>query len=141
MPVCEFDRKSNLPYNADIRRWPLRAIRVSKRGLDFVLRQAAKTWQWMQRMAIHWNGIPVMFARTDTVGFWQRWISLFAHTVLFILARLHFYLIDGTKAKGNAGGPSALISYINRDAATLLKPGIAGQLVLSYREKLKAVTA
>lgn len=87
-----------------------------------------KTAEWMRVMAVHGNGIALTFARTET-EFWIRWIWPHARAVLFIAGRLYFYLPDGTRAKGNAGGPSALIAYSNRDADVLYRSGIKGAIV------------
>ena len=83
---------------------------------------------WMENMALHRNGIALVFARTE-IDIWQRWIWPYAHRVLFIAGRLYFYLPDGTRAAGNAGGPSALISYSNADTRALQNSGISGALV------------
>ena len=82
---------------------------------------------WMEKMALHRSGIALTFARTET-DIWQRWIWPYAHSVLFIAGRLYFYLPDGTRAAGNAGGPSALISYSEADTKALKDSEIAGAL-------------
>lgn len=83
---------------------------------------------WMENMALHRNGIALVFARTE-IDIWQRWIWPYANTVLFIAGRLYFYLPDGSRAAGNAGGPSALIAYSQADTIALRGSGIAGALV------------
>ena len=83
---------------------------------------------WMKKMGQHRNGISLTFARTET-DIWQRWIWPSAHSVLFISGRLYFYLPDGSRAAGNAGGPSALISYSERDSDILINSGISGAFV------------
>lgn len=83
---------------------------------------------WMRKMAEHQSGIALVFARTE-IEVWQRWIWPYADTVLFIAGRLHFYLPDGTRAKGNAGGPSTLIAYSASDSEVLRNSGIGGALV------------
>lgn len=70
----------------------------------------------------------MIFARTD-VEFWHDWIWLAAKSILFIKGRLYFHLPDGSRAKGNAGGPSALVAYSEFDAKVLTESGIAGALV------------
>ena len=87
-----------------------------------------QTAAWMQRMAQHGHGIALIFARTET-DYWHRWIWPFASAILFLAGRLNFYLPDGTRAKGNAGGPSALIAYGRDDAEILVRSGITGAIV------------
>ena len=78
-------------------------------------------------MAKQGSGIALTFARTETDA-WG-WVWPFAVGVLFIAGRLHFCLPDGTRAKGNAGGPSALIAYSESDFQILKESSIRGALV------------
>lgn len=86
---------------------------------------------WLERMAWHRDGIALIFARTETDQ-WQRLVWPFADSVLFIHSRLYFYLPDGTCASGNAGGPSALISYSGRETELLATGVVRGVLVKKY---------
>jgi hypothetical protein len=86
------------------------------------------TGKWLERMAAHNRGTVLIFARTETDD-WHRWIWPIASGILFLKGRLHFYLPDGTRAKGNAGGPSALVAYGWADAMILRNSGIAGAWV------------
>lgn len=83
---------------------------------------------WLKRMAEHDWGTVLIFARTET-DYWHEWIWPKASAILFIRNRLNFYLPDGTRAKGNAGGPSALIAYGTADALILRTAGIVGAFV------------
>jgi len=83
---------------------------------------------WMERMATHRVGIALTFARTE-IDIWQRWIWPYADSILFPAGRFYFHFPDGTKAKGNAGGPSALIAYSPNDSDYLWHSGIAGAIV------------
>src|SRR5690606_17764111 len=76
------------------------------------------TGAWLARMADHGNGIALAFARTDTAMF-QRWVFDRADAVLFLAGRPHFRLPDGTRAKGNSGGPICLIAYGRNNALAL----------------------
>ncbi len=80
---------------------------------------------WLQRLADHGSGTALIFARTETDA-WHRYIWPRAHSVLFLDGRLHFHYPDGTRAKANAGGPSALIAYSEYDSNRLNESGIAG---------------
>ena len=83
---------------------------------------------WLQRMAIHNNGIALIFARTETEMFfnfvWDRATSL-----LFIKGRLHFHYVSGEKAKANSGAPSVLIAYGDEADARLRKSSIKGKYI------------
>jgi len=67
-------------------------------------------WAWLDKLSRHGNGIALMFARTETSGFvsevWSK-----ADALLFLFGRLYFYHPDGSRARGNSGGPSVLIAY------------------------------
>jgi hypothetical protein len=73
---------------------------------------------WMARMARHRNGVALIFARTDTEAF-HRYVWPVATALLFLRGRLHFHHPDGRRADANAGAPSVLIAYTERDAAVL----------------------
>jgi hypothetical protein len=95
----------------------------------------SQTWAWLERMAEHRNGIALTFARTETEGFhrhvWQR-----ASGLLFLSKRPHFYRPDGTRAKGNSGGPICLIAYGDWNAAKLLRSNIDGAFVRPCERKV-----
>ena len=83
---------------------------------------------WVERLANHGSGTALLFARTETADFvrivWGR-----AHSILFLWGRLRFHAPDGTRAKGNAGGPSCLVAYSARDSIQLAASGIPGSFV------------
>lgn len=68
------------------------------------------TGKWLEKLAEHGNGVALIFARTETVMFyesvWKR-----ATGILFLKGRLFFYRPNGEKAWGNAGAPSCLVAY------------------------------
>jgi len=67
---------------------------------------------WLERMAVHNNGIALVFARTDTQAFFRH-VWPFATSLLFIEGRITFCTPEGVPAKEghNSGGPSVLIGY------------------------------
>lgn len=83
---------------------------------------------WMRRMADHGKGTTLIFARTETALFfetvWKR-----ATALLFLEGRLYFHHVDGMKAAANAGAPSVLIAYGERDAEILDQSTLAGHFV------------
>lgn len=87
-----------------------------------------QTGTWLKRLADHGNGLALIFARTETKMFsdyvWNR-----ADALLFIAGRLHFYHVDGSRAKGNAGAPSVLVAYGKEEARRLKMHTKLGQFV------------
>jgi len=86
-------------------------------------------WAWLDKLADHGNGIALIFARTETVGFvakvWKR-----ATAVMFLHKRLHFHFPDGTRSKPNSGAPSVLIAYGLLAAETLRLSGLNGTFAM-----------
>lgn len=85
---------------------------------------------WMKRMAMHGNGIALIFARTET-RCWFDYIWPVAHAVMFAEGRPHFHDVTGKRAEGNSGAPVALISYTGFDTKMILQSGIKGKLVIA----------
>lgn len=87
-----------------------------------------ETGKWLAKLAAHGNGIALVFARTETRMFadyvWSR-----AQGLLFLQGRPHFHLPDGTRAKGNSGGPLVLIAYGWRNVAALRDSALPGKVV------------
>jgi hypothetical protein len=83
---------------------------------------------WMRRMAAHGIGTGLTFARTETDLFFTT-IWKTATALLFLRGRLYFHHLDGTRASANAGAPSVLIAYGERDAEMLEHCGLDGQYV------------
>lgn len=88
---------------------------------------------WLRRMADHGKGTALIFARTETVIFfetvWDR-----ATALLFFRGRLFFHRKDGSLPRhdtggGNAGAPSVLVAYGDDDAARLERSGLNGRFV------------
>lgn len=91
-----------------------------------------QTGLWLNKLAVHGNGIALTFARTETDMFFKEiWEK--GDGILFLRGRLHFHYPDGSRAKANAGAPSCLIGYGMNNAERLETSGIPGQfLPLSY---------
>ena len=89
---------------------------------------------WLRKMAEHGDGIALVFARTDTRMFMD---SVWGHAsaFLFIANRPHFHYPDGTRAKGNSGGPLVLIAYGNKNAEALRRSGITGHYQENTRQE------
>lgn len=85
---------------------------------------------WLNRLALHNNGIALVFARTETRAFFEH-VWPFANTILFLRGRLTFFQPDGTPSRsgGNSGGPSVLIGYGEQAKARLQSCSDLGALV------------
>jgi len=83
---------------------------------------------WLEKMAVHKNGIVLTFARTETRMFFK-YVWSYADAVLFIEGRLYFHYVDGRRAKANSGGPSVLIAYGPDNAKRLKESNIRGQFL------------
>jgi hypothetical protein len=67
---------------------------------------------WLNKLALHGNGIALVFARTETAAFFGH-VWPFASALLFLRGRLTFHYPDGSTPRNgaNSGGPSVLIGY------------------------------
>lgn len=87
-----------------------------------------ETGRWLEQLAMHGDGIALVFARTETEMFhrnvWER-----ASAVLFLEGRLNFYSPDGKRSERNAGAPSVLVAYGQPNVEALEQCGIRGKLV------------
>lgn len=95
-----------------------------------------ETGKWLARLADHGNGVALVFARTET-AVWFNHIWRQADAILFLRGRLHFYHLDGTRAAGNAGAPSALIAYGQDNVEALSSSGIEGHVVYLNHDTCK----
>lgn len=87
-----------------------------------------ETGKWLARLAQHGRGTALIFARTETEA-WHAHVWPHASAVLFLRGRLFFHDVAGRPAKHNAGAPSALVAYGQRDAAILEACALRGALV------------
>lgn len=90
------------------------------------------TWNWLSRMAEHRNGIALIFARTETTGFFaQVWHQ--ADALLFLEGRLFFHHpVTGKRGASNAGGPSVLVAYGEKARGQLRRSGLSGAFVSTW---------
>lgn len=82
--------------------------------------------RWMERLALHNNGIALIFARTETRMF-HRLIWDAATSLLFLKGRITFCWPNGQEAEANAGGPSVLVAYGGEADKRLTDCGIKGK--------------
>lgn len=86
-----------------------------------------ETWKWLNKMALHGDGIALIFARTETEGFF-RFVWGFADALLFIRGRLRFHHVNGERSN-NAGAPSVLAAYGKESTAVLEHSGLSGKFI------------
>lgn len=87
---------------------------------------------WLNKLALHGNGIAFTFARTDTQAFHQ-YVFQHASSILFLNGRVTFYDVQGNKGKFNGGAPSVLISYGKNNMEAIGDSGIKGKhLLINY---------
>lgn len=101
--------------------------------------------KWIGRLADHGCGTALIFARTETAGFfkciWER-----ATALLFIEGRLYFRYGTpwvhpktgerfqvGDRARANSGAPSVLCAFGEKDAEILKNCGISGAYVRNWQ--------
>lgn len=92
-----------------------------------------ETGAWLKRLALHGDGVALVFARTDTQAFFDHvWGK--ASAIFFMRGRVQFLYPtdDGLKRGRNAGAPSVLIAYDGdgwRNANALKNSGLPGYFV------------
>jgi hypothetical protein len=83
---------------------------------------------WLRRCVLHRDAVALIFARTETVMFFQHvWDE--ADAVLFLRGRLFFHHVSGEKAKNGSGGPSVLVAYGDRNADALYQKSSWGRFI------------
>ncbi len=110
------------PCACDPQPWPTATTMITEKENGLLSLWEGRVWCnppygrapgiWLERMALHGNGIALVFARTDTKAFHQHvWGA--CTSVLFLKGRLTFCRPDGSPAPNghNSGGPSCLIAY------------------------------
>lgn len=87
-----------------------------------------ETFVWLEKLANHGNGLALIFARTETIGFHaQVWDK--ASAVFFFKGRLKFCRVDGSTAD-TSNAPSCLVAYGDTMVKRIQDSGLAGKLVM-----------
>lgn len=86
---------------------------------------AAQTGSWLRRCAQHGDAIALIFARTETVMFFE---SVWDHAdaLFFFKGRLRFHHVTG-KRGGSCGAPSVLIAYGKENANRIMTAKLDGK--------------
>ena len=86
-----------------------------------------ETFKWLDKLALHDNGIALIFARTETIGFHEQiWNK--AGAIFFFKGRLKFYHVSGEQG-GTANAPSCLIAYGNNNIKALRDCNLTGKFI------------
>ena len=89
-----------------------------------------ETGKWMARAAEYGNVTALIFARTETIQFFESiWPK--AKAVCFIKGRLSFYHVTGKKG-GTAGAPSMLVTWDDDNANILWQAVMDGKIRGAY---------
>lgn len=129
------------PCSPADRPWPTAGRHLTRRENGLTSPWSGRVWcnppysdayRWLARCAAHGDAVALVFARTETAGFfgsvWQR-----ASALLFLRGRLTFHYPDGRPGAGNAGAPSVLVAYGAANAAALAARTDLGVYVGSWQ--------
>jgi len=87
-----------------------------------------ETFTWLDKLHRHGNGIALIFARTETIGFHEQiWNK--ADAIFFFKGRLAFHYVDGRK-RYVANAPSCLVCYGKENIEYVKSSGLKGKLVI-----------
>jgi len=84
-----------------------------------------ETTDWLNRLALHGNGIALVFARTDTL--WFHLIAAKADAICFLNGRIRF--IDENGKQGGSSGCGSMLLAWGDDCADILISSGAGWCV------------
>jgi len=120
--------------------WPTASLMLTEKDDGLLYSWAGFVWcnppygralgAWLNRMALHDNGIALVFARTETRAFHDH-VWPCAKAMLFLRGRLTFFQPDGSlhHLGCNSGGPSVLIAYGTEAADRLRQKSAWGAFV------------
>jgi len=83
-----------------------------------------KAEAWLHKLAMHGEGIALIFARTETA--WFQRVMHHDWLLFFPAGRLFFYKPTGERAGGNAGAPSVFLAIGEESKKRLSNCGISG---------------
>lgn len=127
------------PCTSERRPWNTATLHFTDRGLErtwigFVWCNppyGPHAWRWLSKLAEHGNGIALIFARTETKGFFDEVWSK-ADALLFLRGRLKFHRHDLAATTSNAGAPSVLVAYGETAVERLKSSELDGVLIESW---------
>ncbi|MDR2003319.1 MAG: phage N-6-adenine-methyltransferase [Prevotella sp.] len=95
--------------------------------------------QFMERMALHNNGIALLYNRSDNQMF-HSFIFPVADSIFFIKGRIRFYKPDGTRG-GQPGAGSVLIAFGENNTKAIEDSGLIGHIFKSVNKKVALQTS
>tara|TARA_B100000767_G_C19641129_1_gene482587 strand:- start:345 stop:827 length:483 start_codon:yes stop_codon:yes gene_type:complete len=87
-----------------------------------------ETFKWINKLAAHGNGMTLIFARTETLGF-HREVWDKANAIFFFKGRLKFHYVDGTQGEC-ANAPSCLVAYGQNNVEAIKNANLNGKLII-----------
>lgn len=81
--------------------------------------------EWLNKLALHGDGIALTFARTDTNAF-HNFVFAHADSIFFFKQRLRFFNVNGQPAFGGIA-PSVLIAYGGNNSEAINESGLVGE--------------
>jgi len=83
---------------------------------------------WLDKLALHGNGIAFVFGRTDINAFHNH-VFPFADSIFFVKGRISFHHVSGQRADSNSGAASVLIAYGQQNSEALDGVALPGRHV------------
>lgn len=131
----EFDVDPCTPIN---RPWDTAKIHYNKNDDGFTKEWHGRVWcnppygrqtfEWIHKLAAHGNGMTLIFARTETLGFhYEVWDK--ADAIFFFKGRLKFHYVDGTQGL-SANAPSCLVAYGQNNVEAIKNANLNGKLII-----------
>ena len=88
-------------------------------------------YKWLNKMALHKNGIALIFARLDTEAY-HSYVFPSAHSLFAIKGRINFLNKNGIRSD-RANAPSILVSYTPQDTEIIRNSKIKGTLLQTIK--------
>ena len=95
--------------------------------------------QFMEKMALHNNGIALLYNRSDNQMF-HYFIFPVADSIFFIKGRIRFFKPDGTRGE-QPGAGSVLIAFGENNTKAIENSGLIGHIFKSVNKKVALQTS
>ena len=95
--------------------------------------------QFMEKMALHNNGIALLYNRSDNQMF-HSFIFPVADSIFFIKGRIRFFKPDGTRGE-QPGAGSVLIAFGENNTKAIENSGLIGHIFKSVNKKVALQTS
>lgn len=126
------------PCTPDIMPWQTAKNRFTEADNGLIQPWHGRVWlnppygklmeSFLEKMALHGNGIALTFNRTETMQF-AKWVWPYATGVLFKTGRIHFLNNEGEKVGNGSGTGSLFIAYGEENFQALKDSDIKGKLI------------